>query len=194
MDVKELSEEERKEIVSYGIERGIVNLITFAVTLFSGFLLGVFYQSIIFLLCLNALRKYTGGYHADTQKRCFVISFGIIIVSLLAIRQLDTVYFNRLWCVLAQTISLAVIIALSPMESANRPLDESEKKKFGARARITGILLYIVSVSLYLMKWNSIGDSIGTAEIAAGILLLAGLIKNARGKRYKILYQGQKNF
>ena len=69
IQIEQLSEEEREEIINYGIRRSIVISISTIVTIMAGYLLGIVWQSIFFLFCFSALRKYAGGYHADTPIR-----------------------------------------------------------------------------------------------------------------------------
>ena len=75
IQIEQLSEEEREEIINYGIRRSIVISISTIVTIMAGYLLGIVWQSIFFLFCFSALRKYAGGYHADTPIRCYFLSF-----------------------------------------------------------------------------------------------------------------------
>ncbi len=63
IQIEQLSEEEREEIINYGIRRSIVISISTIVTIMAGYLLGIVWQSIFFLFCFSALRKYAGGYH-----------------------------------------------------------------------------------------------------------------------------------
>lgn len=74
MEIQTFSEEEKEEIIRYGLDKIKNSCMMSAVTLLMGYAFHVFLQSIVFLICFIALRKYAGGYHADTQKRCYVIS------------------------------------------------------------------------------------------------------------------------
>ncbi len=58
IQIEQLSEEEREEIINYGIRRSIVISISTIVTIMAGYLLGIVWQSIFFLFCFSALRKY----------------------------------------------------------------------------------------------------------------------------------------
>ena len=86
MEIQTFSEEEKEEIIRYGLDKIKNSCMMSAVTLLMGYAFHVFLQSIVFLICFIALRKYAGGYHADTQKRCYVISVLIIAVALWATR------------------------------------------------------------------------------------------------------------
>ena len=64
MDINSLSEEERKEIIEYGLTRSKVFIGGILVTLVIGVFFGVFIQSVIFLLAISSLRRYAGIDHA----------------------------------------------------------------------------------------------------------------------------------
>lgn len=57
IQIEQLSEEEREEIINYGIRRSIVISISTIVTIMAGYLLGIVWQSIFFLFCFSALRN-----------------------------------------------------------------------------------------------------------------------------------------
>ena len=89
METQTFSKKEKEEIIRYGLDRIKSTCTMTLVTLLMGCIFQVFFQSIVFLVCFIVLRKYAGGYHADTQNRCYVISTAIIAVALLAIRYMS---------------------------------------------------------------------------------------------------------
>lgn len=112
IQIEQLSEEEREEIINYGIRRSIVISISTIVTIMAGYLLGIVWQSIFFLFCFSALRKYAGGYHADTPIRCYFLSFITLFIALMGIKILQC---DDNVGILIQTINLLIIIFLSPI-------------------------------------------------------------------------------
>lgn len=62
IQIEQLSEEEREEIINYGIRRSIVISISTIVTIMAGYLLGIVWQSIFFLFCFSALRNIDKKY------------------------------------------------------------------------------------------------------------------------------------
>ncbi len=77
-----MTPEEQEEIVRYGLERMKSRAIAIGATLMLGGILGMLAEGIVFFLCFIGVRRYAGGYHADTQARCYVISFGITVGAL----------------------------------------------------------------------------------------------------------------
>ena len=112
METQTFSKEEKEEIIRYGLDR-IKSICTMTfVTLLMGCIFQVFFQSIIFLVCFIALRKYAGGYHADTQNRCYVISTAIIAVALLAIRYMSDGSDNEIF-ILLQSLNFTAIRSIA---------------------------------------------------------------------------------
>ncbi len=132
MDINSLSEEERKEIIEYGLTRSKVFIGGILVTLVIGVFFGVFIQSVIFLLAFSSLRRYAGAYHADSENKCYAISFITIIFSFWCIKSIE---YDVRTCFLMQAFSLFIILLLSPVENKNRKLEICERKKYGKKLR-----------------------------------------------------------
>jgi len=174
MDVQLLTDEERKEIISYGLERGKVISISIIVTLVIGGVFNAFFQSIIFLVSFCSLRRYAGGYHADSQKRCYVISFFIVVISILLIKLIKS---GNLLCIIIQTINYFVIVFMAPVENNIRKLEEAERKKYGRKTRTVASVMFLISIFLY---WNGkyyFANPIGVAGLVVGCSLIFGNVK-----------------
>lgn len=68
------TEAEKEDIYIYGLELIISTIIEFTSILFVSGLLLELKSCLIFIIMFVPLRLYTGGYHAKTYKKCFVIS------------------------------------------------------------------------------------------------------------------------
>lgn len=175
--IGQMSEEEREEIVRYGIKRGKVIFISTLITIFLGWVLGVFWQSIIFWFCLSILRKYAGGYHADTEKQCYLISFIMVFTSLLCIKLIT---YSTFWGIALQTICLLIIFFLAPVENMNHILDEDEKRKYGMRTKIISILFCSGYVILLFQNKQNVMRALVIANVVVSVSLVMGYIKNKR--------------
>lgn len=177
MQIEQMSEKEREEIIRYGIKRGKVIFLSTLITLLLGAFIGVIWQSIIFWLSLSMLRKYAGGYHADTEIQCYAISFITVIISLFAIKLLN---YKGTWSIVVQTIISLIIWFLAPVENTNHILDIDEKKIYGIRTKIIVIVLYFAYIFLYFINKTGLLNSIGMANLAVMSSLIAGCIKNKK--------------
>ena len=177
MEIQTFSKEEKEEIIRYGLERIKSTCIMTLVTLLMGCIFQVFFQSIIFLVCFIVLRKYAGGYHADTQNRCYVISTVIIAVALLAIRYMSDGSDNEIF-ILLQSVNFILLYFLVPVDNKNHRLEQWEKEKYGKKARIRIGCMYVLYLSLHFGAIYSIAVAVGMANVIVGGCVIAGEIKN----------------
>lgn len=180
MELEQFSKDEVDQIIEYGMERGKVILITTLTALALGCIFGILFQGLVFWCSFCLLRRYAGGYHADTQNRCYVISLVVAILSFSCIRWIEhmgTVGF------LLQAISLFIILLLAPVENKNRVLDESEKKKYGIKTRVIAVLLSFIYVILCIANRQAIAIPVGIAFLVVAISLITGYIKGVRQKK-----------
>ena len=177
METQTFSKEEKEEIIRYGLDRIKSTCTMTFVTLLMGCIFQVFFQSIIFLVCFIVLRKYAGGYHADTQNRCYVISTVIIAVALLAIRYMSDGSDNEIF-ILLQSLNFILLYFLVPVDNKNHRLEQWEKEKYGKKARIRIGCMYVLYLSLHFGAIYSIAVAVGMANVIVGGCVIAGEIKN----------------
>ena len=177
MEIQTFSKEEKEEIIRYGLERIKSTCIMTLVTLLMGCIFQVFFQSIIFLVWFIVLRKYAGGYHADTQNRCYVISTVIFAVALLAIRYMSDGNDNEIF-ILLQSVNFILLYFLVPVDNKNHRLEQWEKEKYGKKARIRIGCMYVLYLSLHFGAIYSIAVAVGMANVIVGGCVIAGEIKN----------------
>ena len=169
METQTFSKEEKEEIIRYGLDR-IKSICTMTfVTLLMGCIFQMFFQSIIFLVCFIVLRKYAGGYHADTQNRCYVISTAIIAVALLAIRYMSDGSDNEIFILL---------YFLVPVDNKNHRLEYWEKEKYGKKARVRIGCMYVLCIFLNFTAIRSIAITVGVTNLTVGGCVIVGKIKN----------------
>ena len=175
MEEKILSENEKLEIIEYGLERGKKELLFLGFVLLVGLILGIFWQGIIFWLTFCAIRRYAGGYHADTEQRCMIISASVIIIVFLIIR----CWTVEIWItILLQVICYGIIMILSPVSNKNRILDETEQKRFRKNTHLIATIVMIFSLLLCLADCLYIVVPIAMAYIVLAVALLVGVCKN----------------
>lgn len=174
MSSEQHSEEERNEIIKYGIERGKVILISTVVALTLGCVTGVLFQSIVFLAAFCLLRRYAGGYHADTQERCYVISFATVAITFWLMKR---VQYNITADILMNIFCLLSILFLAPVENSNRRLEEEERKKYGRKTKVIAITISLLNTFFRWKGYHNIVISILAAYLVVTISLVLGCIK-----------------
>lgn len=167
---------EEKEIYSYGFKQGLLLLVNMITIIIIGFFFNMIWYSLIFMIAYSNLRVYAGGYHAGTPFRCYLFSVVMISAILWLIKSIS---WNGTILFIIATVSCIVILLMAPVEDANKPLDQEEKRIFKKRTNIK--LSFTIGFALFFWfigaKQVSIGIVMGIFAIF--IMLIFGEIKNA---------------
>ena len=125
---------ELHEIYVYGAELFFSSIITTALILLMGSLLGEIIKSIVFIAAFTLLRRFTGGYHASTYLKCKVITILAFLASLFS-SQLFIVYW---WMYIMLLVTgNAIIFIIAPIENPNKPLDDADRLRFRRLSHVT---------------------------------------------------------
>lgn len=171
---EKLVDVEEKEIIEYGMTQGIITLIMAVFIILIGALIGVFTESIIFLISFIPLRIFAGGYHADTQLRCAMITISIVIGSFLCFKNLNYTDISlNVLCL----IGFIVIFALAPLESNKKPLEVIECIVYKKNVRKILCFEYVVFVIAQFCHMITISKVIMISFLLVSTLLLLGVVK-----------------
>lgn len=173
-------DEERLEVIRYGIEILLLKVLFFIASMLLGVLLQSFWECLLFTLSFSAIRSLAGGYHADTRMKCFIQSM-CMLMAVLAISKL--IQRNLFSCeiVLCLSVIAAVIIWLiSPIDTENKRLTNEERKILKIKSRSVLIIETVICVSTYLLNYGKVAYSIMLALIATAVLMIIGGLKNTK--------------
>lgn len=152
------------------------NLYSLFITLSVGALLSRVFVSLLLWLFLFPLRKNAGGFHAETRKRCYLISSMALIMTFILFNTMK--WNNNILCFII-IISYVVICYMAPVESLNKPLEISEEKIYKKRTRIILIVEAILILCAYFLNFVDVLQGASMSCFIVAISLIAGKIKNA---------------
>ncbi|MGL4911600.1 MAG: accessory gene regulator ArgB-like protein, partial [Romboutsia sp.] len=109
------------EVYMYGFESMIALMLNTVSILLMGLLFDRFIHTAVFLLCYYPLRQFTGGYHADTYRKCFFTFVVIFVATIFIANNLAHVGIRPL-VVLFSVINGISICLLSPVDHINKIL------------------------------------------------------------------------
>ena len=169
---KEIVEQDKSEIYSYGMELMIATAVNVALIIASALIMGVFWQTMLLLIPFVLLRRLAGGFHAKTHFGCAAGFLSAFWTSIMAIRIIPAGALTIAAAVMLITGS-AVFLWIGAIAHENRAVDEDEYRSFILKARLTTLLLLCAGgIGLYFLPdwftWFSFG-----LAIAAGSLLAA---------------------
>ncbi len=134
------------------------------------------WESVLFYLLLSLVRGYAGGIHASREWVCTTCTSLTLLVGVLLIN-----WFSK-WDSIAVPMVILVVGAAAiglvcPIDSAEKPLDQSEKKRY---QRITWMILGILlaaSIISSLAMFPSVLHICATAVAIETVLALLGRAK-----------------
>ena len=165
------SDEEEYEIIKYGLRQCFLTLIN----LVSVLICGVFWNEILFglflFLSIYLLRPYAGGYHADTQFRCYMISLGIMNVAMAGKKWLNMHIVVQISIYVS---ALLLIWKNAPVENARNPLENEEIQIYSYKAKLIVVCYGLLEgISIVLHK-GILYDSFFYGVAITASLVLAG--------------------
>lgn len=135
------------DIYIYGFEVIISGTLSLFIGLTLGLIFSQFLECMVFLVVFVVLRRYTGGYHAETYLKCNTI-FAVNILIVMILLKFDFAYpftFHIIVC----SICILTYYLFAPIESIFKPISVEEKKKYRLFAVLIAIITVICSSLLY---------------------------------------------
>lgn len=171
--------DDEQDLYQYGFFILLSQILYLIIACIIGILLGTFFESIIFYIAFQFIRRYAGGYHASTETRCEVMSTLSILVCLVVIR-LSKTYDFQFALLVVSAVSAVCIAVLCPLDTPEKPLSEKEFKYF---RKISWLILSAISlvtlISYFVqLKWLQIFFApCCLSLILESLLLTAGKVK-----------------
>lgn len=169
-------QEEQQALYSYGYEALLNQLINI---LFACVIAAVFQaplQVLVFLIGYIPLRSYSGGYHANTNGVCTLVSAFLTAGVCLASRWMP---LNVKIAVLPLgfLVSGLMIFLFAPVWDKNKKLDETETACYKRRSRI--IWMVEVGAAVLCFPWlREASFVLGMGNFILGSMLGIGVVKN----------------
>lgn len=169
-------EETERTVYQYAYEL----LINQMINILFAVLIAIVFKSpvtvLLFLLSYIPLRSFCGGFHADTNLGCTIVSAMILCCVCLV-----TNYVQESWLLNRYPIAFGIsgyfIIRYAPVPDRNKPLDEIETVRYGNRSRILWGAETIIGILLYL-TWRKYGMAVAISHIVLSVMLGLGLVKS----------------
>lgn len=169
------------EVYSYGFEVLMAFIVNIMVILTIGYILNIFYETILFLIIYCPIRQFAGGYHADNYKRCLLV---FILIYLSNIFILNILINNELYyiCIILTLISYTGICIISPLEHRQNPLSVTEKKIYRKKVICsTGMVLILSIIGIKYNIKSEYSMYMLSSIICIFIMQILGLVKQSKG-------------
>lgn len=172
--VNGIIEDEERAIYSYGLRQAFLIIINIATSILIGFALKGVWQVLVFMLAYIPLRTYGGGYHAETELRCYFFSIALIIGSLLLVK---TVPSAPLLIIILSSISIVIVYTLAPVEDGNKLLNDRQINIYRRKTRSILAIEILACLVLYILGFKDLSFTIAVAIFIISLMMVAGRIK-----------------
>ena len=165
---------DERDIYIYGAEAILLNGSLLFVFLVISLLTDEIVNFLSYLFFFVPLRIFTGGYHAKTSNRCFVLStmmYGLSVLIIKIFPLFHTFFLTKIIGI----VCVGSIILFSPLVNKNNPLTQKQRK----RNRIISYLILLFDLIAYILCYNlifTISSSILVFVMFDSFLLIIGKI------------------
>ncbi len=166
-----------KEIYQYGFKMIFIYAIDLMSILITGFVMGRLWECFFYQLIFIPLRQNAGGYHCNSELRCYFLSVGQVVAVMIALAYIP-IWFGKMAILIFMLAAGVVILVLAPVENKNKPLDSDEIKVYGYRARVVLLVEVVVALACYFFSWNTVFLVIALGIFSIACSLVAGVCAN----------------
>lgn len=168
--------ENNRTIYRFGVNIMIWHILHISIMLIVGLTIKRFCETILFIIFYSILRKYAGGFHAQTEMKCLICSIiGVILANKVAAFFVSA----NMWVPnIFLALSSGIIWKLAPVDNFNKSLSLKEKAvySFKSKCMIVGFGILYILVSFLFPQYCMIIVSSIFIE-ACGLLI--GIIHNS---------------
>lgn len=173
---KGIIEKDEQELYVYALFILISTLMLFIITCVFGLIMKCFFESVIFFIAFQFIRKYAGGYHASTETRCEIMSSISMIASVVVI-MLAKMYDLRILLLSLAVLAAVLIMVFCPLDTPEKPLSEKEFRYFRKISWIILLIIFSLAVISYFFKVRVLFAPCCVSLILESILITAGKTK-----------------
>lgn len=166
----ECHDENNLLIYQVGVDVILSTLITACGIFIIGFILDDIVGSFLYLLCFMTIRSYSGGYHATTRTRCFVLTCGsYMLVSAIGIFAAEK--YHWVLVIILSAMDVMIFWLYVPIENKNKKLPSDWKIQNRKKAWIGLIGWKALAIGLIFVSCR-LSFQIFLTEAVISILIL----------------------
>lgn len=162
------------ELYEYAVYIVLSSAFHIAAVVILGVLFNALAESLIFYASFVAIRKFAGGYHAQTPARCFLFSMVTIITGLFLIRIFCIYYSGAVIALLyaAAAAQITVMWLFSPEDTPNNRLSTAEKKHYRICSLVISATLLAIFTLFTILNITFVSVPIVLGMFLSGVVLI----------------------
>lgn len=177
-------DDEKLEIIKYGLESIYILITKMIVILTVSYLLGLIKETLIFLVCYNFIRMPSFGLHATKSWICLISSLLVFIILPFICKFVEISIYLK---IIIGLVGFVFIIKNAPADTYKRPII-NKKRRFFLKI-ISGIVAFCMIIFSLFIKNQFLANSLLVA-----IILQCFMISPTVYRIFKLPYNNYKNY
>ena len=170
------------DVYIYGFELLVSSVIETISLLLIGLLTGKLIDTIIFIISFSSIRVFSGGYHANSYLKCFIVTVAYYLLVLFS-AYIMLAFPNRtiiLIAIITLFLSLILFILMSPVKSKGKSILNYKKQKI--LSIISLCINAILPIILLTIYQNNILIIVYPTIICVDVLIIIESLKKGDEK------------
>lgn len=161
-----------RDLYKYAYSMLLATILSWVSMIIIGLVSNCLFGMIAFLFTFFPLRIYAGGFHARGYRSCYWLSITSIFIMVFLSKAITAPLSYVLFVIIGLVASI-IIFCISPIADPNKPLEDSEVKKYCEKTRlIVSIEMLTVIIMIQVPTMQQIAFFMCAALIMEAILLL----------------------
>ena len=161
-------EDRDAELYEYAIYSIFITISPLLLVFIIGIGMGTILEGAILILPFMCIRKFSGGYHANTPGICLVSSCILLVFCMWLAMHLEYSY----WITIITTACVVSLCVNSPIDSEHKRLDDMEKRSYKKIASILSCVFYIIHCACGCIGLEKIANCLAVGICLTAILQL----------------------
>ena len=138
---------------------------------------------IIFIAVFMVLRRFVGGYHANSHLSCMLTLVMVMLVFSYGICNISG-QTAQVFSISFITMALPIIFCITPVPHPNKPMSAEKGIRLRKRSIILVAVLSVVVIALLIFHYQKLGLYVSSGLLLSAIMALLGFFLN-RGDNSK---------
>ncbi|MBS6500523.1 MAG: accessory gene regulator B family protein [Clostridium sp.] len=145
--------EDQVEQIKYSLKVIVYELIKIILLIIIFSILGYFKESLLILFIMSITKPFIGGYHEDTQLKCFTVTLILIVIIIILF---ENNRLNLTSSIILNLISIFSVYNKAPIINDKMPITREDLIRKNRKIGITNVVsLALLSLIMFKVKWIS---------------------------------------
>lgn len=166
------------DLCKYALENLFLSLIEILFIIALSLFMGNTLCTILFFTSFIPLRRYTGGYHADTKFGCFLTLIVVYVGFSLVIKYMSLKYYTLFKVVTLFTLWITVL-KYAPIVHRNKRASEKQRMYYRKKSIVLSFLLSVLTVmSCLIYSHSKYWLAISLGQLVVSLSMIATVLND----------------